>query len=85
LKINFRKYGNGAQKIERGEFALQDSGTGKDIDLTKDWEFCFLPGQKVDMSMIFNRNQYGVIGNTNCPSCDNESSKDTQGSPDIAW
>jgi hypothetical protein len=53
LKINFQKHGSGAEKIERGEFAIQDSVTKRDIDLRTDWEVCFSPGQRVDMSMIF--------------------------------
>ena len=27
--------------------------TKRDIDLRTDWEVCFSPGQRVDMSMIF--------------------------------
>jgi hypothetical protein len=53
LKINFQKHGHGAEKIEKGEFAIQDSVTKRDIDLRTDWDVYFSPGQRVDMSMIF--------------------------------
>jgi hypothetical protein len=32
LKVNFRKHGRGAEKIERGEFVIQDSATKRDIE-----------------------------------------------------
>jgi hypothetical protein len=41
LKINFQKYRSGIEKIERGEFAIQDFVTKRDIDLRTDWEVCF--------------------------------------------
>ena len=53
LKVNLKKYGKSAEMVERGEFAIQDSVTKQDIDLRADWELCFSPGQRVDMSMIF--------------------------------
>jgi len=68
LKANFEKHGRGAEKIEHGDFVIQDSVTQRDIDLTGDWELCFSPGLRVDMSMIVRGpvqiQQYG-----NCPRC----------------
>jgi hypothetical protein len=55
LRINFKKHGNGAEKIDKGEFAIQDIATRRDIDLKADWEICFQPGQRVEMSMVFHR------------------------------
>ena len=52
LKVNFKKHGNGAEKVEKGEFVIEDEVTGRDIDLTADWELCFSPGQRVEMSII---------------------------------
>lgn len=54
------------EKIDKGEFVIEESHTKREIDLTQDWDVCFLPGQKVDMSMIFKR-----IGmpESSCPSC----------------
>lgn len=52
--------------IERGEFVIQDSITKKDINLMSDWDVCFSPGQRVEMSMVFERK----IGPTsNCSKC----------------
>ncbi|TVY51986.1 hypothetical protein LCER1_G005303 [Lachnellula cervina] len=71
LNINFRKHGRGAEKIERGEFAIQDSATTRDINLTADWERSFFPGQRVDMSMIITRHGHsmGSDDKGNCPIC----------------
>lgn len=66
LKINFCKVGSGAQKIERGEFAIQETSTKRQIDLNGDWETVFLPGQRVDMSMIFRKN---MADHSVCPGC----------------
>ena len=70
LKSNFENIGSGAQKIDRGEFAIQDSVKKRDIDLSSTWASCFRPGQRVDMSMIF------TSWKTNpgcCPSCNKHS------------
>lgn len=48
---------------------IQDSSTGRDIDLGNDWELCFSPGQKVAMSMIFRLEQ---IADNICPRCRTE-------------
>jgi hypothetical protein len=73
LKINFKKHGTATERIDRGDFAIQDSATTNDIDLSRDWETCFRPGQRVDMSMIFNRwhNPENSVPDEShkCPSC----------------
>jgi hypothetical protein len=55
LRINFREHGDGAEKIDKGEFVIQDLATKEDIDLADNWEACFRPGQTVEMSMTFHR------------------------------
>jgi hypothetical protein len=52
LKVNFKHHGNSAEKIEKGEFAIEDVATRRDIDLNTNWELCFSPGQRVEMSMV---------------------------------
>ena len=66
LEVNFEKLGSAADKIRNNEFVIEDLTTKQDVDLQGDWEMCFRPGQKVDMSMLFDRN----IGlPTSCPRC----------------
>ncbi|KAI0154135.1 hypothetical protein GGR57DRAFT_512443 [Xylariaceae sp. FL1272] len=49
--------------IDHGDFVIQDEGTQKDIDLSRRWELCFSPGQRVSMSIVLD-SPYGI-----CPSC----------------
>jgi len=65
LHCNFKDIGSGAAKIEKGEFAIQDTATKKDVDLSSPWETCFYPRQLVVMSMVFN-SQSPIM---NCPKC----------------
>jgi len=53
LRSNFKNIRSGTQKIDHGEFVIQDSILKRDINLIDPWESCFRPGQRVDMSMIF--------------------------------
>jgi hypothetical protein len=68
LKVNFKKHGNGAEKIENGDFVIQDAITKRDIDLSTDWEVCFSPGQRVMMSIILTR---ALVLDITCPKCHN--------------
>ncbi|RYP71262.1 hypothetical protein DL771_004954 [Monosporascus sp. 5C6A] len=50
LKVNFKASGCGPGMIDRGEFLIEESGTQNAIDITKAWETCFYPGQRVTMN-----------------------------------
>jgi hypothetical protein len=52
LKVNFKGHSHYAKKIEKGEFAIEDAATRRDIDLNTNWELCFSPGQRVEMSIV---------------------------------
>jgi hypothetical protein len=45
----------GYEKVVNGKWTLQDHATGRDISRTRCWEGTFLPGQRVDMSLLFER------------------------------
>jgi hypothetical protein len=79
LYCNFQNIGSGAAKIKKGEFAIQDSATLKDVDLSSAWETCFYPKQHVAMSMVFN--SQNLI--SRCPKCFTDS-KGQEGE-DIEW
>ncbi|KAH8761786.1 hypothetical protein F5882DRAFT_522938 [Hyaloscypha sp. PMI_1271] len=51
LKVNFKHYGDCAERIEKGNFVIRDAATGRKIDLNTNWELCFSPGQRVEMSI----------------------------------
>jgi hypothetical protein len=69
LKVNFKASGCGPGMIDRGEFLIEESGTQNAIDITKAWETCFYPGQRVAMSMLFKESNVGG----SCPRCRTES------------
>jgi hypothetical protein len=71
IKINFRVFGEEAvRKIEQGKFVIQDSATNRDIDLAGNWETCFFPGQRAEMSIIFI--ECGNHSHGMCPKCNNK-------------
>ena len=63
LSVNFK---DAANKIRKGDFTFHDAHTKKDIDLEGPWDGCFMPGQHVEMSMVFDRTQ---SCSTSCPRC----------------
>lgn len=78
LKIRFQDAG--LRKIEKGQFALEETRSKRQIDLRRPWQTCLLPGQKIDMSMIFSRVESARF---TCPGCQHEAgSKTTQ---DVEW
>ena len=44
----------GSRKIQRKEYVLHDQSTNREIKRSMEWETAFLPGQRVNMSLIFN-------------------------------
>jgi hypothetical protein len=55
-----------------------------DIDLTSAWETCFVPGQHVAMSMVFNTNKTLE----NCPRCHSDDSREGSNlsdDEDVQW
>jgi len=81
LQFNFKNIGSGATKIENGEFAIQDSASKMDVDLSSAWESCFCPGQRYDMSMIFTSREASI---QSCPKC-HENNGDKYEDEDIEW
>ncbi|KAL8717622.1 MAG: hypothetical protein Q9181_008301 [Wetmoreana brouardii] len=66
LSINFNWVGSASKKIKDGQFSLHDTRSKRDIELNRPWDECFLPGQHVDMSMIFDRSGACTAA---CPGC----------------
>ncbi|KAE9373748.1 hypothetical protein N431DRAFT_338810 [Stipitochalara longipes BDJ] len=56
----------GYQKVLRGEFAIEEGITGRDISRENEFAMCFRPGQKIDMSMIFSNLD---TSSNHCPRC----------------
>ncbi|KAH6845904.1 hypothetical protein BKA58DRAFT_137473 [Alternaria rosae] len=59
----------GQIKIGQRQYALQASGTGREIELSRPWHAAFIPGQRIDMSIIFSQDDASEISSTTCPGC----------------
>ncbi|KAF2692026.1 lytic polysaccharide monooxygenase [Lentithecium fluviatile CBS 122367] len=53
LRHNCEQAGADVRKIDRGQFVLEDAVTKRVIDLRRGWESCFRPGQRVEMSIVY--------------------------------
>jgi hypothetical protein len=69
LEARFRNI-PGERKIKRREYALQDRSSQLDIERSASFETCFLPGRKIDMSMVFKQ---APSTGASCPGCGIES------------
>ena len=69
LAENFKKFGDKEKILDR-EFVIEDSTSRQDIDLEADWDLCFSPGQRVEMSMVC---QQLEVSST-CPRCKSDCS-----------
>lgn len=63
----------GLQKVVRKDYVLQDRATNREIDRAISFRKAFIPGQKIDMSIIF-RSAVGATPtsshvSTPCPRC----------------
>ena len=54
LEARFRGL-QGHDKVRGGHWVLQDKATGCEISRRRNWEGTFLPGQRVNMSLLFQR------------------------------
>jgi hypothetical protein len=81
LEKRFQKV-QGYQKVKNREYVIQEHATRREIQRNFPWEVSFLPGQRVDMSLIFER-QEKVSAQTTCPRC--QSVSDGLLDTDILW
>ncbi|KAF2677018.1 hypothetical protein K458DRAFT_447159 [Lentithecium fluviatile CBS 122367] len=83
LRVNFEAAGVGTEKIDRRQIAFEDAATRREIDIAKNWESCFRPGQRVAMSVIFEDTSRGVTRLSTCPHCLTEQQGTSDS--DIEW
>jgi hypothetical protein len=82
LKINFKNSDVGPKMIDRGEFVIEELGTNNLIDMTRSWETCFFPGQRVAMSMILRKREQ-TSSESSCPRC--STSQKRSMNEEITW
>jgi hypothetical protein len=75
----------GVLKICRKEYILQDMATGREVDMSLNFEDAFLPGQKVTMSLVFRHtsSEHTAQTTTTCPRCKTPSGQSTD--IDVSW
>ena len=59
----------GLKKVHNIEYTIQDSSSKRKLDLTASWDFIFLPGRTMTMSMVFRR---PYVSLSSCPGCQTE-------------
>ncbi|KAK3381943.1 hypothetical protein B0H63DRAFT_561536 [Podospora didyma] len=64
--LRYRFQDIGCTKINRGEWSLEDMGTGQVLDLSRPWQEVVKSNQILKMTMDFRRRN---VPTTQCPSC----------------
>ncbi|RDL31861.1 uncharacterized protein BP5553_09263 [Venustampulla echinocandica] len=64
----------GESKVKQREYALQDRISNRDVKRNDTFESSFLPGRKLDMSIVFTKR---ISSGNSCPSCKMESNEAT--------
>ncbi|EON68350.1 hypothetical protein W97_07608 [Coniosporium apollinis CBS 100218] len=69
LEDRFRNF-RGYEKVRNSEYVLQDHSTRRDITRSRKWDAAFLPGQKIEMTMLFEElKDPHSSETTSCPGC----------------
>jgi hypothetical protein len=72
LELRFQKM-QGHKKVLNKEYIIQEHNTRREIRRDLPWEASFLPGQRVDMSLIFEKQEkettQTTTAETSCPKC----------------
>jgi hypothetical protein len=82
LELRFRTV-QGHKKVKNKEYIVQEHATRREIRRNRPWEVSFLPGQRVDMSLVFESQEQKELPQTTCPRCQTVSAE-LQDS-DIQW
>lgn len=75
LEVRFRQL-PGHRKIKQREYALRNNALQRDVEKSLAFTRCFLPGKRIDMSMVFDGS---IGGRSSCPGCQLVTSKTEEG------
>jgi hypothetical protein len=68
----------GFNKVKQKQYGLQDRATKRDIEQTRSWQRAFLPGQRIEMSFLFDgHDNQGGVSDVTCPGCQTTPSNST--------
>ena len=68
LELRFKDM-QGFEKIKERQYSLQEKATRREIDQNRPWQRAFLPGQRIDMSFIFDTPGSDKGTYATCPGC----------------
>lgn len=70
LEFRFRQL-QGHKKIFQKQYGIQDEATGREVERSRTWQSAFLPGQRVEMSMVFHSEEPtdSDPNSVTCPGC----------------
>jgi hypothetical protein len=75
LRLRFQDV-QGFKKVQNNEYVLQEHATKREIKRTRRWDVAFMPGQRVDMSLVFVKAEKAEeTPSTSCPNCRATSTK----------
>ena len=82
MKVRF-SHVPGLKKVENMEYTVQESISKRKLDLYGHWEYVFLPGRRVNMSMVFRKPQASM---SSCPGCQTENEVEGDGADqEVQW
>jgi hypothetical protein len=77
LQIRFREM-QGFEKVKQKQYGLQDKASKRDIEDSRPWQRAFLPGQRIEMSFLFDTRENENNANAAvCPGCQTPSTEPT--------
>ncbi|KUJ09638.1 uncharacterized protein LY89DRAFT_597775 [Mollisia scopiformis] len=85
LRLRFQDV-QGFKKVRNNEYILQEHTTKREIKRTRRWDLAFMPGQRIDMSLVFVKKEAEEaeeIQSTSCPNC--RATSDKSQDSDIQW
>ena len=70
LRMRFKDV-QGYKKVQNKEYVFQDHATKREVKRIRTWEGAFLPGQRIDMSLVFTKKMKEAedVPSTSCPNC----------------
>jgi hypothetical protein len=74
LELRFQDV-QGYSKVQNKEYVLQEHATRRELNRDRPLEVSILPGQKIEMAVIFKNGEGQDLAQTTCPGCQSPSTK----------
>lgn len=74
LELRFQDV-QGFSKVQNKEYVLQEHATRREVSRNRPLEVSILPGQRVEMAVVFENRERQVLTQTTCPGCQSPSTQ----------